>query len=129
MKLVTNVRQTMKGLINATKNLKTSRDVDVFSEVSFDFNLNSISFNNRQSGTFNIQYLVSPNPVNGSTAPSLTYDEIISNFDTMKSSAFKEAGLILLSYSYEQSDIITDPTSGTVSLAFSINIQVAEKTR
>jgi hypothetical protein len=129
MNLVTKVRQTMKSLINATKNLKTSRNTDVFSEVAFDFNLNSLNFDNRQSGTFNIQYLVSPNPVNGSTAPSLTYDEIISNFDSMKSSAFKDAGLILLSYSYEQSDIITDPTDGSVSLTFTINIGVADRTR
>jgi hypothetical protein len=129
MNLVTKVRQTMKSLISATKNLKTSRDVDVFSEVSFDFSLNSINFGSRQSATFNIQYLVSPIPSTGSTAPSITYDEIITAFDSMKSSAFKEAGLIILGYSYEQSDIITDPTDGTVSLAFSINIQVAEKTR
>ena len=129
MQLVTKVRQTMKSLINASKNLKTGREADIFSEVSFDFNLNSVNFGNRQSGTFNIQYLVSPNPNNGSTAPSVTYDEIITAFDSSKSSAFKEAGLIILSCSYEQSDIITDPTDGTVSLAFSINIQVAEKTR
>lgn len=129
MNLVTKVRQTMKSLVNATKSLKTSRNTDVFSEIAFDFNLNSLNFDNRQSGTFNIQYLVSPNPVNGSTAPSLTYDEIISNFDSMKSSAFKDAGLILLSYSYEQSDIITDPTDGSVSLTFTINIGVADRTR
>lgn len=130
MQLVTKVRQTMKSLINATKNLKTSRNVDVFTEIAFDYSMSSLNFGNqRQAATFAIQYLVSPNPTNGSTAPSLTYDEIIGNFDTAKAQAFRDAGLIIISYSYEQSDIIVDPTTGSVSLSFTINIQVAEKTR
>nr|DAO81321.1 MAG TPA: hypothetical protein [Caudoviricetes sp.] len=129
MNIVTKVRQTMKTLISATKNLKIGRDADVFSEIAFDFNMNKIDFNGRKSGTFNIQYLVSPKPESGNTAPSITYDEIISNFDEMKSSTFKDAGLIILGFNYEQSDIITDPTDGTVSLTFTINIEVTERKR
>jgi hypothetical protein len=119
----------MKSLIGASKNLKVSRAFDVFNEVVFDYSLTSINYGTqRQSGTFTIQYLVSPNPETGNTAPSITYDEIISNFDSAKAKVFRDAGLILFSCSYDQSDIITDPVSGSVSLSFVINIQIVEKT-
>jgi len=130
MELVTKVRQTMKQLINAAKKLKTSRDVDVFEQIAFDYSLTSINFGNqRQAGNFAIQYLISPKPETGNTAPSITYDQIISTFDSEKARAFKDAGLIILSFSYEQSDIVTDPLTGSVSLSFTINIQVTERTR
>lgn len=120
----------MKQLIGATKNLTVSRDVDVFEQLAFDYSMSSITFGSqRQVGTFSIQYLISPKPESGNTAPSITYDQIISAFDTEKIEAFKTAGLVLLSYSYEQSDIVTDPITGSVSLSFTINIQVTEKTR
>ncbi|EAC0859678.1 hypothetical protein HRZ08_004569 [Escherichia coli] len=130
MMLVQKVRQTMKQLINATKNLTISRDADVFEQIAFDYSLSSISFGGqRQAGNFAIQYLISPKPESGNTAPSITYDQIISTFDNEKARAFKDADLIILSYSYEQSDIVTDPITGSVSLSFTINIQVTEKTR
>ena len=130
MKLVQTVRNTMKGLINASKNMKVNRESDVFTQIAFDYSLQSINFGEqRQSGNFSIQYLVSPKPESGNTAPSVSYDEIIGSFDSEKAVAFKTANLIILSYSYEQSDIVTDPTTGSVSLSFTININVAEKTR
>ncbi|MHA1054678.1 hypothetical protein [Enterobacter mori] len=130
MMLIQKVRSTMKQLIGATKNLTVSRDVDVFEQLAFDYSMSSITFGSqRQVGTFSIHYLISPKPESGNTAPSITYDQIISTFDTEKIEAFKTAGLVLLSYSYEQSDIVTDPITGSVSLSFTINIQVTEKTR
>lgn len=130
MKLVQIVRNTMKGLINANKNMKVNRDADVYTEIAFDYSLESITFGNqRQTGSFAIQYLVSPKPESGNTAPSVSYDQIIGTFDSEKAQAFKDAGLIIISYSYEQSDIVTDPITGSVSLSFTINIKVAEKTR
>ena len=130
MELVSKVWQTMKQLVNASKNLTASREKDVFTQIAFDYSLSSINFGNqRQSASFAIQYLVSPKPESTNTAPSITYDQIISTFDEQKSQAFKDAGLIILSYSYEQSDIVTDSISGSVSLSFTINIQVTEKTR
>lgn len=130
MELVTKVRKTMKSLIGAKKNLKTGREVDVFVQTGFDFNMTSITYGKqRQVGNFNIQYVVSPVPESGNTAPSVTYDQIISEFDSMKALAFVDAGLILLAYSYEQSDVVIDPTTGSVSVAFTINIQATEKTR
>jgi len=78
-------------------------------------------------GNFTIQYLVSPKPESTNTAPSITYDQIIKAFDSARPNVFKEAGLIMFSCSYEQGDIITDPVTGTVSLAFTINIIVTEK--
>lgn len=130
MELVTKVRRTMKELINANKKLNTSRSVDVFVQTAFDYSLSSLGFGSqRQAATFAIQYLVSPKPESTNTAPSITYDQIITIFDEEKAKAFKDAGLILLSYSYEQSDVVTEPVSGSVSLSFTINIQVAEKTR
>jgi hypothetical protein len=120
----------MKQFINATKNLTVSREVDVFEQIAFDYSLTSLSFSNeRRAGNFAIQYLISPKPESGNTAPSITYDQIISTFDKEKAKAFSDAGLILLSCSYEQSDIVTDPLTGSVSLSFTINIQVTEKTR
>lgn len=130
MNVVTKVRQVMKSLINASKNLTVSRDVDVFNEIAFNFDMQSITFGQqRQQANFTIQYLVSPTPESGNTAPSITYDQIISAFDAAKAQAFKDAGLVLIGYSYEQSDVDADPTTGSVSLSFSINITVTEKTR
>lgn len=130
MELVTKVRKLMKSLIGGKKNLTTGREVDIFVESSFDFSMDSITFGTqRQVGNFTIQYVVSPNPEVGNAAPSITYDQIISNFDANKALAFKDANLILISYAYTQSDVVTDHVSGTVSIAFSINIQVTEKTR
>ncbi|EMN5860200.1 hypothetical protein RJ495_005095 [Pluralibacter gergoviae] len=129
MDIVSNVRKTMKGLINSTKELTTSRTQDVFAEVAFNFSFDRITFgiNPRQIGSFTIQYVVSPKPESTSTAPSVTYDEIISKFDSLKSQAFIDAGLNLIDYSYEQSDVVADPTTGSVSLGFTINITVTEK--
>ncbi|SJE94143.1 Uncharacterised protein [Shigella sonnei] len=76
MMLVQKVRNTMKQLINATKNLTVSRDVDVFEQIAFDYSLTSLSFSNeRRAGNFAIQYLISPKPESGNTAPSITYDQ------------------------------------------------------
>lgn len=130
MMLVQKVRGAMKELINATKNLTVSRDVDVFEQIAFDYSMSSVNFGNqRQAATFAIQYLISPKPESTNTAPSITYDQIIGYFDANKTIVFKNADLIILSYSYEQSDIVTDPITGSVSLSFTINIQVTEKTR
>ncbi|WP_123345235.1 MULTISPECIES: hypothetical protein [unclassified Enterobacter] len=130
MQIITKVRQVMKTLINAKKNLTISRDADVFTEVAFNFDMQSITYGKqRQVANCTIQYLVSPNPDSTNTAPSVTYDQIISAFDSAKAQAFKDADLIILGYSYEQSDVDVDPTTGTVSLSFSINILVTEKTR
>ena len=130
MMLVQKVRTAMKELINATKNLTVSRDVDVFEQIAFDYSMTSVNFGNqRQAATFAIQYLISPKPDSTNTAPSITYDQIIGYFDKNKTGVFKDAGLIILGYSYEQSDIVTDPITGSVSLSFTINIQVTEKTR
>lgn len=127
--LVTKTRKTLKELIKATKALTVSRDVDVFAEVAFNFDFESLNYGavQRQAGNFTVQYVVSPKPEYGNTAPSVTYDDIIGTFDQLKGQAFVDAGLILLSYSYEQSDVVTDPTTGSVSVAFSINIKVTEK--
>lgn len=120
----------MKLLINADKNMTTSRDKDVLNEIAFHFSFESLAFgSSRKSGLFTIQYLVSPKPDSGNTAPSVQYDQIISTFDSEKAKAFKDAGLIILSCTYEQGDIVTDPVSGSVSLAFTINIHVAEKSK
>lgn len=128
MELISKVRQTMKSLIGNSKNLTISRDKDVLSELAFDYTMNSLNFGvQRQAGQFSIQYLISPKPESGNTAPSITFDQIFTDFDSNKAKAFRDAGLIILSYSYEQSDIITDPVTGTVSLSFTINIQVTEK--
>ena len=128
MELISKVRKTMKSLIAHSKNLTISRDKDVLSELAFDYTMNSLNFGvQRQAGQFSIQYLISPKPESGNTAPSITFDQIFTDFDSNKAKAFRDAGLIILSYSYEQSDIITDPTTVTVSLSFTINIQVTEK--
>ncbi|NIG74198.1 hypothetical protein F3J34_11380 [Klebsiella sp. Ap-873] len=129
MDLVSTVRKTFKGLISSTKELTVSRDADVFAEVAFNFDFESIDYGMqpRQVGNFTVQYLVSPKPESKNTAPSVTYDQIITTFDTLKAQAFVDAGIVLLGYSYEQSDIVTDPVSGSVSLAFSINIKATMK--
>ncbi|NNS06210.1 hypothetical protein [Erwinia sp. JH02] len=130
MEIVNKVRKTMKTLIGATKNLTTGRDTDIFVESAFNYNMESITFGvQRQVGNFTIQYVVSPKPESTNTAPSISYDQIITSFDEAKALAFVDSGLILISYAYEDSDIVTDPITGTVSLAFSINIRVTEKTR
>ncbi|HAV1973397.1 TPA: hypothetical protein JG946_003757 [Enterobacter hormaechei subsp. steigerwaltii] len=127
--LVSKVRQTFKELIKATKDMTVSRDADVFSEAAFNFDFEMVTYGAkpRQMGNFTVQYIVSPKPESTNTAPSVTYDDVISAFDSLKGKAFKDAGLILLSYSYEQSDVVVDPVTGSVSLGFSINIKATEK--
>ncbi|MCC4525070.1 hypothetical protein [Enterobacter hormaechei] len=127
--LVTKVRQTFKELIKSTKDMTIGRDADVFAEAAFNFDFESVNYGQypRQVGNFTVQYIVSPKPESGNTAPSVTYDQIIAAFETLKATAFVEAGLILLTYSYEQSDVVVDPTTGSVSLGFSINIRATEK--
>lgn len=128
MELVSKVRKTMKTLVGSGKNLTTGRDVDIFVESAFNYSFESITYGEqRQVGNFTIQYVVSPKPESTNTVPSISYDQIISAFNSAKAQAFKDAGLILISYAYDESDIITDPISGSVSLAFSINIRVTEK--
>lgn len=118
----------MKTLVGSGKNLTTGRDANIFVESAFNYSFESITYGEqRQVGNFTIQYVVSPKPESTNTAPSISYDQIISAFNSAKAQAFKDAGLILISYAYDESDIITDPTSGSVSLAFSINIRVTEK--
>jgi len=127
--LVSKTRQTFKKLIAATKDMTVSRDADVFAEAAFNFDFESLNYgmNQRQAGNFTVQYIVSPKPESTNTAPSVTYDQIISTFDQLKNQAFVDAGLILISYSYEQSDVVVDPTTGSASLGFSINIKATEK--
>ena len=123
---VSEVRKVLKKLISSTKKLTTARSEDVFSELSFNSDFERITYGqNRQMGTYDITYLVSPNPDNAlSTAPSLTYDQITQHIKENIDVMFLEAELVLLTYAFGNTEIVTDSETGSVSLIFTINIKV-----
>ncbi|QUG75863.1 hypothetical protein GKQ23_13055 [Erwinia sp. E602] len=124
--MIKELRKTMKQVFDATKRLKVSRSVDVFAETDCSFNLERIDYDtNRKLCNANFSYIVSPEPNSNSTAPSITFDDIVTNFEESTTlSIFNDNKLKVLNYSFEQGDVVTDPTTGTVSLGFQINIRV-----
>lgn len=123
MNLTEKVKQcTLKVLGNVTPSLSTGSTVDVFSLVTYDHQLERMSFSNkRQKGDFQMEFLVSNQNAKNN------YDKIIADFDKNYSTEFESNGVRVLYVEYGQAATITDKTTGRESLVFSINIAAIEK--
>ncbi|WP_213712560.1 hypothetical protein [Cedecea lapagei] len=134
MKIIQTVKKTMGELFtDVTKKLTISRTSDVFSEVGFNYSFDNITYGTRrQVGEFYIDYIYSPNPkttVGAAPKPSIKYDDVMTHVSASLPTVCKNNNLVLLGYTFGQSEIITDSTTGSVTVAFTINIKVTEKIR
>lgn len=126
------VKQTTLDVMNlyqpVSLSLSTGRDRDVFSLVSFDNQFEAANYNGneRLRGTFNIDFLISPKPgVNKN--PSTDYDSLVKHFESTYPMTFKNAGITVLTVVYGNSTVVTDKTTGSTSLVFSLNIEALER--
>ncbi|HGK4843925.1 TPA: hypothetical protein ACJ2XA_004270 [Kluyvera georgiana] len=125
------VKQTTLDVMNlyqpVSLSLSTGRDRDVFSLVSFDNQFEAANYdgNSRLRGTFNIDFLISPKA--GTKSPSSDYDSLVKHFESTYPIAFKNAGITVLTLGYGNSTVVTDKTTGSTSLVFSLNIEALER--
>ncbi|HBR5712470.1 TPA: hypothetical protein L9Z45_005169 [Klebsiella pneumoniae] len=128
--MISQIRKSLKEVLNAGKKLNISRSMDVFDETAFNFEMERYKYGSDElKCTLTVEYMISPNPTSGNTAPSIQYDDIVKEVKENISRTFKNNGLVLLYYYFDQSDVDMDSTSGSVSVSFSLNIQVIERTR
>ncbi|EPL0489905.1 hypothetical protein MMK47_000386 [Citrobacter koseri] len=131
MNLTENVKVSTLSVLNniqpVTNSLSTGRDRDVFSLVTFDYQLEAANYsgNSRLKGQFNMEFLVSPVP--GNKQPLSSYDEIVQYFDDNYLPAFIGNNINVLWVNYGSSTLITDKTTGSSSIVFTINIEAIEK--
>lgn len=131
MNLVEKVKSTTIEIMNAyqpiTNSLSTGRTRDVFSLLTIDYQLEPMNYagNSRLAGQFDIEFLVSPMP--GGVKPTSSYDSIIQYFQNNYALAFKNEGINVLNVNYGNSTIITDKTTGSTSIAFTLNIRALER--
>lgn len=123
MNLTEKVKQsTLQVLKTVTPSLSTGAAVDVYSMVTFDHQLERVSFsNNRQKGNFQMEFLVSNQNAKNN------YDSIIADFDKNYSAVFELNGVRVLYVEYGNTSTITDKTTGRESLVFTLNIEAIEK--
>lgn len=126
-KVKTNTIAVLKDLQPVTNSLKTGRGKDVFSLVTFDYQMEASNFagNSRLKGQFDMQFLVSP--MDGHKQPLSNYDEIVAHFESHYSPVFENDGVRVLFVNYGSSTLVTDPITGSSSIVFSINIDAIEK--
>jgi len=126
-KVKTNTIKVLSELEPVTNSLSTGRQKDVFSLVTFDYQLEALNYagNSRLKGQFDMQFLVSPMP--GNSHPLSSYDEIVSHFESHYSPVFENDGVRVLYVNYGNSTLVTDKTTGSSSIVFSINIDAIEK--
>lgn len=128
--MISQIRKSLREVLNAGKKLNISRSVDVFDETAFNFEMERYKYgSDEQKCTLTVEYIISPKPSTGNTAPSIQYDDIVKEVKENITRTFKNNGLVLLYYYFDQSDVDTDSTTGSVSVSFSLNIQVIERTR
>ncbi|ECK0358932.1 hypothetical protein H2359_004703 [Salmonella enterica] len=80
---------------------------------------------NRQTGTFNFEFLLVPQP--DSTPPTDTFSVIMEYFQNTTLKEFQANNVTLISYAFDSGELVSDPTTGYVSLSFSINIVATQK--
>ncbi|EPY3962338.1 TPA: hypothetical protein ACKFTV_002221 [Klebsiella pneumoniae] len=74
----------------------------------------------RQQGDFGFEFLISSTPNN--PLPPETFDVIVGYVLSQTKMEFKEAGIVLIGLDFGNSTIVDDPTTGRISLVFTINI-------
>ncbi|EBZ5874355.1 hypothetical protein E0539_11785 [Salmonella enterica subsp. enterica serovar Tilene] len=130
MALLSDVKNTIKNSLEniqpIRKAMKIQAGKEMFILVSVNQSYELTNYGtNRQTGTFNFEFLLVPEA--DSTPPADTFSVIMEYFQTTTLKEFKTNNVTLISYAFDSGELVTDPTTGYVSLSFSINIVATQK--
>lgn len=124
--LLTTVRASVTKSLNNIQQLRKAMNVSasqsLFSLISMTQELSSMNYSTipRQLGDFDFEFLISSLP--GKPLPPETYDLIVTYVMQQTRLDFIKDGINLISLEFGNSSLVDDPTTGRVSLVFSINI-------
>ncbi|ENC3733714.1 hypothetical protein ABJW07_001190 [Shigella sonnei] len=110
--------------IRKAMNIQAGKDLFILVSVNQSYNLTNFG-TQRQTGTFDFQFLLVPEP--SVKLPADIFGEIMDYFKTNTIKEFKDNNVTLLSYAFDNGEVVTDPTTGYQSLSFSINIVATQK--
>lgn len=110
--------------IRKAMNIQAGKDLFILVSVNQSYNLTNFG-TQRQTGTFDFQFLLVPEP--SVKLPADIFGEIMDYFKTNTIKEFKNNAVTLLSYAFDNGEVVTDPTTGYQSLSFSINIVATQK--
>jgi hypothetical protein len=110
--------------IRKAMNIQAGKDLFILVSVNQSYILTNFG-TQRQTGTFDFQFLLVPEP--SVKLPADIFGEIMDNFKTNTIKEFKDNAVTLLSYAFDNGEVVTDPTTGYLSLSFSINIVATQK--
>ena len=130
MALLSDVKNTIKNSLEniqpIRKAMKIQAGKEMFILVSVNQSYELTNYGtNRQTGTFNFEFLLVPQP--DRTPPADTFSVIMEYFQNTTLKEFKTNNLTLISYAFDSGELVSDPTTGYVSLSFSINIVATQK--
>ncbi|HFG3705967.1 TPA: hypothetical protein ACGGM7_000302 [Escherichia coli] len=110
--------------IRKAMNIQAGKDLFILVSVNQSYNLTNFG-TQRQTGTFDFQFLLVPEP--SVKLPADIFGEIMDYFKTNTIKEFKDNAVTLLSYAFDNGEVVTEPTTGYQSLSFSINIVATQK--
>ncbi|HDS8977239.1 TPA: hypothetical protein QHR34_004082 [Raoultella ornithinolytica] len=124
--LLTSVKNTLTSSLNnlqpLRKAMKISSTQSLFSLVGVTQEYTALDYAviPRQQGDFSFEFLISSTPTN--QLPPEAFDIIVEYVLTQTKMIFAPAGINLISLDFGNSTLIDDPTTGRISLVFTINI-------
>ncbi|ELO0973801.1 hypothetical protein [Raoultella ornithinolytica] len=124
--LLTTVRASVTKSLNNIQPLRKAMNISasqsLFSLISMAQEFSSMNYSTipRQLGDFDFEFLISSLP--GKPLPPETYDLIVTYVMQQTRLDFIKDGINLISLEFGNSSLVDDPTTGRVSLVFSINI-------
>ncbi|HEJ7613993.1 TPA: hypothetical protein SMH10_001409 [Klebsiella oxytoca] len=124
--LLTVVKNTLTQSLNniqpLRKAMKISSTQSLFSLVGVTQEYTALDYAAipRQQGDFSFEFLISSTPQN--PLPPETFDVIVEYVLTQTKMKFAPAGVNLIGLDFGNSTIVDDPTTGRISLVFTINI-------
>lgn len=124
--LLTTVRGSVTKSLNNIQPLRKAMNISasqsLFSLISMTQEFSSMNYSTipRQLGDFDFEFLISSLP--GKPLPPETYDLIVTYVMQQTRLDFIKDGINLISLEFGNSSLVDDPTTGRVSLVFSINI-------
>lgn len=130
MALLSDVKKTIKNSLENIQPIRKAMKIQAGKEMFFLVSVNQ-SYGltnygtNRQTGTFNFEFLLVPEA--DSPPPADTFSVIMEYFQNTTLKEFKTNNVTLISYAFDSGELVTDPTTGYVSLSFSINIVATQK--
>ncbi|EFD1058388.1 hypothetical protein FEL34_22435 [Escherichia coli] len=110
--------------IRKAMNIQAGKDLFILVSVNQTYSPTNFG-TQRQTGTFDFQFLLVPEP--SVQLPADSFGTIFEYFRTNTIKEFKDNNVTLLSYEFQDSEQVTDPTTGYQSLSFAINIVATQK--